>query len=289
MPNRIKYCIIGIPDHQGVLALRGRVGASHGPAHFRKAFTRLNGRFNPLRYTVDEGDIPGLGFSVERNHELASKFIAEKIQGRQKSIIVGGSHDHGFSHLNGIFSFLKRTSRSRSRSPRIACINIDAHLDVRKPAPTISSGSPFYLALESHILDPKLFIEFGIQSHCNAEELWRYVEGKMVKVIPFKKLRNGAAVRVFKNCVRSLSRQADAIVVSLDLDALSFAYAPGVSAPQAEGLTAMEVIEMLEFAGSMKKVISLGIFELNPEHDLEGQTSRLAATAAFHFLEGSEL
>lgn len=35
----------------------------------------------------------------------------------------------------------------------------------------------------------------------------------------------------------------------------------------------------------MQKVLSLGIFELNPLHDTENKTARLAATSAFHFLQ----
>ena len=71
------------------------------------------------------------------------------------------------------------------------------------------------------------------------------------------------------------------------MDAAASAFAPGVSAPQAEGFTASEMIEMMEIAGSEKKVVSLGIFELNPEHDLEDITARLAATVAYHFVEAA--
>jgi hypothetical protein len=41
---------------------------------------------------------------------------------------------------------------------------------------------------------------------------------------------------------------------------------------------------MVEIAGKHPKICSLGIFELNPEHDLGGATARLAATAAWHFV-----
>jgi formiminoglutamase len=75
------------------------------------------------------------------------------------------------------------------------------------------------------------------------------------------------------------------IVVSLDLDAASLAFAPGVSAPQAEGFSSNDIIEMMEEAGRQEKVQSLGIFELCPPHDIDEHTARLAATAAWHFVE----
>ena len=268
-----------------MLALGGRLGSAQGPEAFRRTFLRLKGRV-PLHDWIENcGDVPGLTSNVALNHKNASEYIFRKVQRSKKSVIIGGSHDHGYSHLDGIFRFLAK--QSKSKHPRIGCINIDAHLDVRKPAPVISSGSPFYLALESGILHPKSLIEFGIQSHCNAIELWRYAEAKKVEIVPFNKLRNGSAVKVFEKKLKKLCTQSDSVVISLDLDALASAYAPGVSAPQSEGFTAMEIIEMMEVAGNQKKVISLGIFELNPEHDLDNKTARLAATVAYHFLEAS--
>ena len=41
---------------------------------------------------------------------------------------------------------------------------------------------------------------------------------------------------------------------------------------------------MVEIAGREKKVVSLGLFELNPEHDIDQRTARLAATLAYHFI-----
>jgi arginase family enzyme len=168
---------------------------------------------------------------------------------------------------------------------RIGCINIDAHLDVRKADPLITSGSPFYLALESGILRGEDLIEFGIQSHCNARELWSYVDSKKVRVVPFGDLRGGIACGEFRSSLKRLTSQCDLVVVSLDLDSVATAYAPGVSAPQAEGFSSSEIIEMMELAGQEAKVVSLGIFELNPAHDIDERTSRLAATAAWHFIE----
>lgn len=163
-------------------------------------------------------------------------------------------------------------------------MNVDAHLDVRSSIPKITSGSPFFLAIENRILDPKHFVEFGIQTHCNASSLWDYVESKKVRVVPMQELRHGSAVTRFRRELKRLARSVDAMVVSFDLDSVAEAFAPGVSAPQSEGLTPQEVLAMMEIAALEDRCISLGLFELNPEHDVGERTARLAATAAFHFL-----
>ncbi len=186
--------MIGIPDHQAVI---GRLGAKEGPGAFRSAFRRLNGKVPVSDQIVDLGDITGLTLNSATNHRLAANPIRDWHRARSgvSSIIVGGGHDHGYSHLLGI---------SEGLGPHLGlgCINIDAHLDVRSSRPKITSGCPFYLAIENGVLKPQNFTEFGIQSHCNGPELWAYVEKKKIRVVPFQKLRAG---KQFLNSKKNLN------------------------------------------------------------------------------------
>jgi formiminoglutamase len=272
--DQFNWTLLGIPDHAGVMNVGGRIGAAGGPLAFRRVFCRLKGRIPVQDTLLDQGDVAGMGGwggQVAENHRKASDRVREAHPRGSVSVVVGGGHDHGFSHLRGIAeAFPGKT---------VGCINIDAHLDVRSSDPVITSGSPFYLALESGVLKPQNFVEFGIQSHCNAPELWDYVDSKKIQVVVCK------ATLEFKSALNRLAIDCDVIVVSLDLDALAQAYAPGVSAPQAEGFTSNEIIEMMESAGHHEKVVSLGVFELNPLLDLDDRTARIAATAAWHFVE----
>ena len=275
--GQFKWSLIGIPDHAGVMNVGGRIGAAQGPKSFRGSLSRMKGRV-PVQQTLwNAGDVAGIGPQVATNHRKASDLVRDAAQASSVSVVVGGGHDHGFSHLRGISEAFPGKS--------VGCINIDAHLDVRKPEPEITSGAPFYLALESGVLKPENLIEFGIQSHCNAEDLWQYIDDRKVDVVPFEQVRGWKAIMEFKAALGRLAATCDLIVISLDLDAATSAHAPGVSAPQAEGFTSNEIIEMMEQAGREPKVLSLGIFELNPLLDTDERTARLAATAAWHFVE----
>ncbi len=265
-----RWALVGIPDHQGVLAVRGRLGAAQGPRAFRELFATFKGRDGVESALADYGDAPTL-------HSEAADFFARAHEEAGLSVLVGGGHDHGYTQLLGL-------RRSLKKNARIGCLNVDAHLDVRKPNPAITSGSPFFVALEEKVLDPKRLVEFGIQKHCNGPELWDYVQKKKVRVYPFETLRNGNAISKFKQALSLLARTCDQIVLSFDLDSVLQAAAPGVSAPQSEGFTPMEILEFMRIAGENRKVCSLGIFELNPIHDQDRRTARLAATAAYHFI-----
>ncbi len=229
----------------------------------------------------DFGDVSPLGSDVEKNHEIATRAVANALSEVQALVVVGGGHDHGYPHLRGALEVL----RARKKNARLGCINIDAHLDVRKPSPLITSGSPFYLALESETLRGTDLVEFGAQNPCNAPELWDYVKKKKAKVIEWESLRGKNKVALFAKALSELSKRVDAVVISLDLDAIAHAYAPGVSAPQPEGFTPEEVFTMLRIAAKNSKVYSLGIFELNPAHDIDFKTAKVAAQSAYHFIE----
>lgn len=290
MSQRSKWSLIGIPDHQGVVHVGGRIGSARGPSVFRTCFARLKGR-DPVQSTLHEcGDVRPISTDIESNHNSAADLICNGHRASGLSVVVGGGHDHGYSHLLGIHRALeheltkKLGDHAHPEKIKLGCINIDAHLDVRKPSPWVTSGSPFYLAIESKILSPKNFLEFGIQSHCNQSDLWAYVESHKIKVVPFEDLRHGKAITQFKAALKKLSASCDAIVISLDLDAVSESFAPGVSAPQAEGFSSTDILEMMEYAGEDPQVVSLGVFELNPEHDIDHRTARLAATAVYHFV-----
>jgi formiminoglutamase len=282
MSQLSKWCLIGIPDQQGVINIGGRIGTASAPKVFRQVFKRFKGKKPVYESCGLDADVPNISTDIENNHRQAADAIKNAHQIYDRSVVIGGGHDHGHSHLRGLSAYINLSSKKKLK---LGCINIDAHFDVREPSPKISSGCPFFLSIEQKVIEPARFVEFGIQTHCNAPELWDFIKTKKIKTHLFSSLRGGKAVKVFSQLIKSLSSKCDVIAISLDMDAIQASDAPGVSAPQSEGFTSSEIIEMMEIAGKNKKVKSLGIFELCPEHDENQKTTRLAATAAYHFIE----
>ncbi len=272
------FNVVGFPDDLGIQNVGGRLGAKEGPREFWAAFQKLKGPACVLDRLRVYSEVKMKG-DLELNHLAAASQVRQLCLKHplDRLLVVGGGHDYAYSWIKGLVE-------SRKKGSKIACINIDAHLDVREYSQKMTSGSPFRRLIDERWLSPQGLVEFGIQSHCNAPELMDWVHAKKIGVVPFEKLRNQKSVITFKNQLKKLRRIFDEVVISVDLDALSFAFAPGVSAPQAEGFTSSELFEMLEFAGADNKVTSIGFFELSPPLDFQNHTSRLAAQAAWHFL-----
>ena len=280
MQRTIKGCaLVGFPDDLGVSNVGGRAGAADGPAAFRRSLLALKNASN-LDLLEDCGDVDGFTTSIEDNHARAASALQGAHSKIGLSIVVGGGHDYAFAQLRGILG----AYGGEAHTLRIGCINLDRHLDLRTPAPLITSGSGFYLSIESGLLDASRLVEFGIQRDSNGPDLWNYARDRGITIREFEDLRRGGPARVLSTVLLELCARCDIIVASLDLDCVMSTFAPGVSSPASEGFAPDEILEMMDVFGKNGKVLSLGIFELNPKYDKNEQTARLAASAAYRFL-----
>lgn len=273
MMNRINWSFVKLSDDLGVFHVGGKTGAKYGPDAFELNFKKFRGKFDAFSSLQKTYELDHLNGNIRDHLNKASDLIKEAALLSPTTLIVGGGHDFGYSHLKG----LKKDNED------ISCINLDAHFDLRKPNPEITSGSPFYLAIEEGILKGEHFTEFGIQSHCNAKELWDYAHSKKITIKTLRELRKSNVLSSFKETLSQLKTKE--AVLQLDLDCIAEAYAPGVSAPQSDGFTIHEILEIIKIAAKDPRIISLGIFELNPLLDQNFKTARLAAKVAHTFLE----
>lgn len=268
--------LIGFSDDRAVENNKGRPGAAGGPAAFREFFRKMKGRHPVTDWVEDGGDHEVVKDNIEASHTNARELVANIQQQYGCSLIIGGGHDYAYPHLAGI--------QDAYPDQQIGCINLDPHFDLRPPEPVILSGSPFYMALENDIVSGNHLVEFGIQHHCNASFLWDYAEEQKIETYTFDQLRFHQSIEKFQTALNQLAAKTDRIVISLDLDSIQAAYAPGVSAPAPEGFVPSEIMEIISIAAKSDQVISLGIYELNPFYDIDHHTARLAAMIAFNFL-----
>ncbi len=270
--------LIGAPDDRGILNVGGRLGANRGPEAVRRMFADfalgINGEIEKIE--LSKGRDITLGESIAGAHAEIRRQVAENAAASIRSIVIGGGHDYGFPHVAGISDFY---------DGKVGLLNVDAHLDVRPVAKgVITSGSPFWLMLEEKAVLPANFIEFGIQPHCNDKSFIEYLRRKKVKIVMLAETRKSGPVKIFEKNLKNLISKKIKVVVSFDLDAVQMAHAPGVSAPQSEGFTATEFLEMVAICGRYPQVVSIGFFELAPDLDVQNMTTRLVATAIHRYL-----
>lgn len=267
----------GLADDSGVKNVGGRPGAAEGPAAFRGKFYKFHGDKFPFP-VYDLGDLlPET--DIESTHRVATNLIAEIHAAGHIPFILGGGHDLAFPEAR---AFLESHERP-------AFLNLDAHLDLRDTKSGITSGSPWYLLTQLPDFGKKKaeLVEFGCQRHCNSSILTAYAAEKKIPIHWLDELRAkpNLLLQTYHKELQRLARKHD-IQVSLDIDGVRAAEAPGCSAPQVLGFYAEEAIAMAEAAGACPAVQSFGIYELSPALDANGQTAALVAHCALGFLRG---
>jgi formiminoglutamase len=165
--------LIGAPDDRGVYNVGGRVGAASGPAAARSALGKLMlGPQDELAtFMVDPGKDIAPTDGLESTHRRLRQATTAALKAGLTPIVVGGGHDYGFPHIGGV--------ADAYGAAKTGLINIDAHLDVRETdGGAITSGSPYFLALEEGCLKGPHFMELGIQAHCNRADRFAYLKAK---------------------------------------------------------------------------------------------------------------
>lgn len=280
-PEGCQVALLGLPDDTGVKLNFGRPGAKDGPSAFRAALASFGASFDALRrqrletLVFDAGDVvaaPGDDdaalFETHRRVEAAAHALHEL---GLVVVAVGGGHDLSLPTLS---AFAKHSQNS------LGGINLDAHLDVRE---RVGSGMPFRRLIEGGWLDAARFVELGLGRFSNEQQDFEWLRGRGAELILVDDvLRQGLRAEALLD--RAL--RSGPGFLSIDLDGLDAAFAPGVSARNPLGLRVEHAAELAEAAGARRSIRHFDLMELCPTHDLEGRTARTAAYLFLAFMAG---
>lgn len=268
--------LIGFPSDEGVRRNGGRVGAARAPELIRSIFKRLtphpehfDDHVAVLSSMHDVGDVDVSG-DLEADQQLLGSLVGSVLESNQIPVIIGGGHETSFGHVLG-YDQLRQ---------KVSIINWDAHPDVRPLKDGHPhSGSPFRQALElgrGTVLD---YTVAGLQPQHVAREHLQYMNSRKSAWFWAEELDRVAVQGIFHGVTKST-------MVSIDMDVVNQAYAPGVSAPTAGGITDRQLFEIAYQAGLHPLVRSIDVVEVNPEYDQDMRTVRLAAMALWWFTLG---
>ncbi|MFA6439833.1 MAG: formimidoylglutamase, partial [Bacteriovoracaceae bacterium] len=244
--NDITIGIVGVPVDDGVKRNGGRIGAKGGPEAIRKEFYKrtafvIGKEKSPSSVPVfDFGDVKA-GKTLEETHEILEDVVHTLVSAGVVPIVLGGGHDIAYPNFLG-FSKDKKN---------VGVINIDTHLDYRKPIPKRNSGTSFRQMLDHHMspLNAMNLVEIGIQSFANSADHYSELIERGATVFSLRDVRADGIAKVLELAYELATSSTDALYMSFDLDAVHSADAPGVSAPLPTGLTPEEFLTAALFAG----------------------------------------
>lgn len=263
--------VVGVPFDTGVSY---RPGARFGPSSVREA-SRLLRPYNPgldvapfdRLQVVDGGDIAvnpySVGDAVETIDEAATGFAGAGT----RLVTIGGDHTIALPLLRSLY---------RVHGP-IAMLHFDAHLDTWDTyfGEAYTHGTPFRRAAEEGLLDTEAIAHVGIRGPLygrrDLEEDRRFGFGVLTSA---DVMRRGVDEVTDMLGQRIGDRP---LYVSVDIDVLDPAHAPGTGTPEAGGLTSRELLEILRGLAH-RNIVGGDVVEVAPAYD----HAQITATAAAH-------
>ena len=238
-----------------------RPGTRFGPDAIRESFNNIEIFMPQFSVDLEDTNIEDLGntkhtVAPKEMLEMVSKITSELIKKEKQLIFLGGEH---LITLGTYPSFPKETGY----------IVFDAHYDLRDEYADIKLSHAAYLRRIIEKQGSDKIIHVGARAYVKEELVFK--EENKIKTISDWDIRHGNAAKLIKDAASVF----DKLYVSIDLDVLDPAFAPGVGNPEAVGITSRELYEMVcSLEG--QKIIAADIVELCPTFD-NGSTAAIAA------------
>ena len=217
----------------------------------------------------DCGDIRFSSEKIEEAKNLVYKAISPLTNNLNHFLFLGG--DHLATYFS--FSVLKRLDKFRNR--KMGLIYIDSHPDLydQYNGDRYSHACVVRRIIEETDINPHNIVQLGIRAA--TPEQMEFSNQSGIFSITTRDIQESGAKTIADNIYNHLGSEVDYIYLSIDLDVLDPAFAPGIGNPEPGGLTTTQVVRLIqEFQN-----LPLGAFdlvELNPKYD----QSRIAAFAA---------
>lgn len=297
-----RVALIGAPFDLG----SGGKGAAGGPAALRRGGLAESLRARGLR-VIDRGDAPGLintpGETIDGCHHLREvatsccavrDAVSAALAAGEVPLVLGGDH----SLAMGSLAAVSRHCAAQGRP--LFVVWLDAHSDFNTPqsSPTgfvygmpvavaTGEGHPALLAIGDAAprLDIRHIVQIGVRSVDPIEEN-RIVE-RGLRVYRMSELRRRGMASVIAEALEPVRRAGGHLHLSLDIDFLDPAVAPGVGLTEPDGPGFAEAAQCLEAIHATGLLGSFDLLELAPANDPTGGTTSRVIDLATRALAGA--
>jgi agmatinase len=271
--------MLGIPFDGGTSY---RPGARFGPQAIRQASRHLRTQYHPAYDTepfaqqqvADAGDVACNPYSIAEAVEQIQSAATDLLGQVNKGVVsLGGDHTIALPLLRA----------AHHHAGPVALVHFDAHLDTWDTyfgAP-YTHGTPFRRAAEEGLFLDEASMHVGIRGPLYSRQDLINDRELGFKVIHCDAFETHGVPYVIERIRERIGDHP--VYLSVDIDVLDPAHAPGTGTPEIAGLTTRELLGVLRgLAGS--RIVAADVVEVAPAYDHAEITSLAAATLAYELV-----
>ncbi|MGI9133803.1 MAG: agmatinase, partial [Rhodoferax sp.] len=274
------YAVVGVPFDG---AVTNRPGARFGPQEVRRASLMLCDGIHPL-FDVTPLGLLGDGGDLRVPNATALPAVRAEIE-RQAAPLLAAHHCVFIGGDHSVTLPLLRAAKVRHGA--LALLHFDAHCDTwtdhfGEPS---GHGTWTYEALQEGLLQAQRTVQIGLRSS-GARNAREYVRDQGGLIYPARSLRglDGAGLAGVVGEIRARLGNTPCYL-TLDIDCLDPAFAPGTGTPEPGGLSSSQVLTLLEELAGLN-LVAMDCVEVAPAYDHAELTSSAAATFIWTYLCG---
>jgi len=200
--------------------------------------------------------------NVEESNKLIYKNAKEIFEEQDKALFIGGDHSISYS--------LVRAFSEIFENPFL--IVFDAHADCVKPGKEPNHEEWLRAIVEKGFPTENIIL-------VGARNLWQeeraFISEKKINVISMQQIQENR--QEICDLIMEKAKDADALYLSIDIDVLDPAFAPGTGYLEPGGMSSRELIYFLQRLTLLKNFKAADIVEINPDKDEGGRTVKLGA------------
>jgi agmatinase len=278
----VEHCdvaIIGVPFDAGTSY---RPGARFGPQAVRQASRQLRTNYHPnydvepfkVQQVADAGDNTCNPVNIDEAIKQIEDGATDLLSRVENIITIGGDHTIALPLLRAV---------NKKFGQPVALVHFDAHLDTWDTyfgAP-YTHGTPFRRAREEGLFLDDASMHVGIRGPLYSRDDLKEDADLGFKIIHCDDFQTQSIDQIVK---RIKDRVGDnPLYLSIDIDVLDPAHAPGTGTPEIAGMTSREMLNVLRGLSDMN-LVSADVVEVAPAYDHAELTSTAAATIVFELI-----
>ncbi|MGH9675523.1 MAG: agmatinase [Candidatus Acidiferrum sp.] len=274
--SRLDAAFIGVPFDGGT---SHRTGARFGPRHIRVQSAMIRpyhpvldvSPFERLR-VADYGDLPVNPLSIEDTYERITKGLKTVLDADAIPLCVGGDHSILLPILRAI----------HARHGPVALVQLDAHSDTWDQywGMKYSHGTPVRRAIEEGLLAEPHILQVGLRGQLYGAGDMDYAREHRIAMVTAEEFHQRGVALVSEKLKSLRGRRT---YLSLDIDVVDPAFAPGTGTPQVGGLSSAQILDLVRALKGLQ-LVGCDLVEVSPQYDSAEITSLLAANLLFEQL-----
>ena len=253
----VDVAVIGAPMDELV---SDRPGARHGPRAIRTAGGLPGAELETgvdamaeLR-VVDFGDAAVVPADPAASHAAILRTVGEAVAAGTIPIVLGGDHSIAEPDIRAC----------AERHGPLGLLHFDTHTDTAREVSGVerSHGTPMYRLVEAGHVDPRRYVQVGLRGYWPGPEEFAWQRERGITSILMREVREQGIAAVLERALAAVGEGK--AFLSVDVDVLDPAYAPGTGTPEPGGMIPADLLWACRTAGQRLHLVGADVVEVAP-------------------------